>query len=61
MKYVRSIDIDGQIITKNEIQLMSPDQIHLMCGFLDEKELRFVQMYCDEKSKVIIDNIIFKL
>lgn len=61
MKYVRSIDIDGQIITKNEIQSMSPDQIHLMCGFLDEKELRFVQMYCCEKSKIIIDNIIFKL
>ncbi len=61
MKYVISIDIDGQIITKNEIQSMSPDQIHLMCGFLDEKELRFVQMYCCEKSKIIIDNIIFKL
>jgi hypothetical protein len=59
---VRTIEIDGTKIFKEDIERMDKQQISMVCSHLDkESDLRFVQAHCNENYSYIIDNIFFKL
>lgn len=59
---IRVIEIDGTIISKEDIERMDKQQISMVCSFLDkESDLRFVQQHCNENYSHIVDNILFKL
>jgi hypothetical protein len=62
MKMERFIEVDGLRVFKEDIEGMDKDQIITLCSFVDnERDLRFIQDFCQEEYRYIIDNLIFKV
>lgn len=60
MKSEQYIQIEDEKFFKSDIEQMSPEQIKTLMMFATERDLRFIQVYCSEQSKVHIQNILNK-
>jgi len=52
MKPEQYIQIEDEKFFKSDIEQMSPEQIKTLMMFATERDLRFIQAYCSEQSKV---------
>lgn len=58
----RYIEIENEKYFKSDIEIMSKEQIKMLCSFLyKESDLLFVQKHANENFSYIVDNLIFKL
>jgi hypothetical protein len=57
------LEIEDEIYKKSDIQEMSLNELHMLCGFCEkESHLRFIQNNTEiESIQVYIDSLLFKI